>query len=125
MNAPDRFELFILPDGVPKLKITPDSRVPNCIIVKFEREDHTLANLLRQELINDPKVLFAAYKVEHPLFANFILRVQTEEGIRPREALMNACNRLINKLGSLNDKFKAEWELKSLLAGGDNDDYAL
>ena len=122
MNAPDRFELFILPDGVPKLAISPDSKVPNCIIIKFEREDHTLGNLLRQELLNDQQVLFVAYKIEHPLFANFVMRLQTEEGYKPRLALKNACTRLISKLGILNDKFKREWELKALLTAGENDD---
>ncbi|ESW98888.1 RNA polymerase II core subunit [Ogataea parapolymorpha DL-1] len=122
MNAPDRFELFILPDGVPKLQITPDSKVPSCVLIKFEREDHTLGNLLKQELANDPQVLFVAYKVEHPLFANFVMRLQTEEGYKPRIALKNACTRLISKLGILNDKFKREWELKALLAEGESDD---
>jgi DNA-directed RNA polymerase II subunit RPB11 len=121
MNAPDRFELFILPDGVPKLQITPDSRVPNCLLIKFEREDHTLGNLLREELISDPQVLFAAYKIEHPLFANFMMRLQTEEGYNPRTALKNACSRLIQKLGVLSEKFKREWELKSLLTETEDD----
>lgn len=121
MNAPDRFELFILPDGVPKLAITPDSRVPNCIIIKFEREDHTLGNLLRQELVSDERVLFAAYKIEHPLFANFVMRLQTEDNYNPRDALKDACNRLITKLNMLNEKFKREWELKALLAGTEDD----
>ncbi|KAG7812029.1 hypothetical protein KL921_002295 [Ogataea angusta] len=89
---------------------------------KFEREDHTLGNLLKQELANDPQVLFVAYKVEHPLFANFVMRLQTEEGYKPRIALKNACTRLISKLGILNDKFKREWELKALLAEGESDD---
>ncbi|GME80045.1 unnamed protein product [Ambrosiozyma monospora] len=101
------------------LQITPDSRVPNCILIKFEREDHTLGNLLRQELINDPQVLFVAYKIEHPLFANFIMRLQTEEGYKPRTALKNACTRLISKLNLLNEKFKREWELKALLSNDD------
>lgn len=105
-----------------RLQITPDSRVPNCIIAKFEREDHTLGNLLRQELINDEKVLFAAYKIEHPLFANFVMRIQTEEGTNPRVALREACSRLISKLVNLNDKFKREWELKSLLSAPDEND---
>lgn len=105
-----------------RIQITPDSRVPNCLLIKFEREDHTLGNLLRDELINDPKVLFAAYKIEHPLFANFMMRLQTEEGYNPRTALKNACNRLIQRLGLLNEKFKREWELKALLSATENDD---
>lgn len=81
-----------------------------------------MGNLLREELISDPKVLFAAYKIEHPLFANFMMRLQTEEGYNPRTALKNACNRLIQKLTLLNDKFKREWELKALLSATENDD---
>lgn len=125
MNAPDRFELFILPDGVPKLAVTADARVPNCVLVKFEREDHTLGNLLRAELAADPRVLFVAYKIEHPLFANFVMRLQTQDGVNPRDALKDACNGLIAKLNSLQDKFKREWELKALLAGTETagDDY--
>ena len=120
MNAPDRFELFILPDGVDKIKIIPDTKVPNAAIIKIEREDHTLANLLRAQLLKDDRVLFAAYKVEHPLFANFVLRIQTEEDYSPRDALKNACTGLISTLDVIKTRFKDEWALKSLL--NDNDD---
>ena len=81
-----------------KNKIIPDTKVPNAAIVKIEREDHTLANLLRAQLLKDDRVLFAAYKVEHPLFANFVLRIQTEDDYSPREALQNACSGLISEL---------------------------
>ncbi|CAH6718932.1 DNA-directed RNA polymerase II subunit Rpb11p [[Candida] jaroonii] len=115
MNAPDRFELFILPDGVDKLKITPDTKVPNAALIKIEREDHTLANLLRAQLLKDERVLFAAYKIEHPLFANFILRIQTEDDYTPKEALANACQRLMDELTLIKSKFREEWNLKSLI----------
>ncbi|EMG46781.1 DNA-directed RNA polymerase II [13.6 kDa] subunit, putative [Candida maltosa Xu316] len=120
MNAPDRFELFILPDGV-DIKIIPDTKVPNAAIVKIEREDHTLANLLRAQLLKDERVLFAAYKVEHPLFANFVLRIQTEDDYSPREALQNACSGLINELGIIKSKFSDEWALKSILNQNEDD----
>ncbi|KAJ9100835.1 DNA-directed RNA polymerase II core subunit [Meyerozyma guilliermondii] len=120
MNAPDRFELFILPEGVDKIKITPDTKVPNAALIKIEREDHTLANLLRAQLLKDERVLFAAYKVEHPLFANFILRIQTEEDYSPRDALRNACSGLISELDLMKTRFKDEWALKSLLSNDDD-----
>ncbi|ODQ61163.1 hypothetical protein WICANDRAFT_104276 [Wickerhamomyces anomalus NRRL Y-366-8] len=116
MNAPDRFELFILPDGVSKIKVEPDARVPNAAIVTFEKEDHTLGNLLRAQLLKDERVLFAAYKVEHPLFAKFVMRIQTEENYSPREALRNACNSVISQLDVLRERFKNEWALKSFAA---------
>ncbi|RCK56248.1 DNA-directed RNA polymerase II subunit RPB11 [Candida viswanathii] len=123
MNAPDRFELFILPDGVDKIKITPDTKVPNAAIVKIEREDHTLANLLRAQLLKDDRVIFAAYKVEHPLFANFVLRLQTEDGYTPREALQNACAGLISELDAIKSKFSDEWQLKAILNNDDDLEY--
>ncbi|CAG89138.1 DEHA2F09944p [Debaryomyces hansenii CBS767] len=121
MNAPDRFELFILPDGVDKIKITPDTKVPNAALIKIEREDHTLGNLIRAQLLKDERVLFAAYKVEHPLFANFVLRIQTEDDYSPREALRNACSGLIGELDVIKTRFKDEWALKSLLNSNDDD----
>ena len=115
MNAPDRFELFLLPDGVSKATVSPDPRMPNAAIIKFEREDHTFGNLLTVQLNEDPRVLYAAYKVEHPLFANFTMRIQTEDGYTPREALKTACNTVIAQLTVLSQKFKTEYGLKAML----------
>ncbi|SCU87520.1 LAME_0D10396g1_1 [Lachancea meyersii CBS 8951] len=122
MNAPDRFELFLLPEGEAKLKVDPDTKAPNAVIVTFEKEDHTLANLIRGELLEDQKVLFAAYKVEHPLFAQFKMRIQTVEGYDPKEALKNACNGIISKLGQLQSNFETEWNLQTLAS---EDNYAM
>lgn len=114
MNAPDRFELFLLPEGESKLKIEPDTKAPNAVIITFEKEDHTLGNLIRAELLEDKNVLFAAYKVEHPLFAKFKMRIQTVEGYDPKEALKNSCNSIINKLAALQSNFETEWNLQTL-----------
>lgn len=80
-----------------------------------------MGNLLRAQLLKDERVLFAAYKVEHPLFANFVLRVQTEDDYSPREALRNACTGLISELDIIKTRFKDEWALKSLLSGSEGD----
>lgn len=103
------------PEGVPKVTVTPDLRMPNAAIIKIEREDHTLGNILTQQLVKDPRVLYAAYKVEHPLFANFVMRVQTEDGYTPRDALKNACNVLIGQLSVLGQEFRTEYGLKAML----------
>ncbi|CCH41930.1 DNA-directed RNA polymerase II subunit [Wickerhamomyces ciferrii] len=118
MNAPDRFELFILPDGASKIKVEPDLKVENAAIVTFEKEDHTLGNLLRAQLLKDERVVFAAYKVEHPLFANFVMRIQTEDNYTPREALKNACYNVIAQIEALKSKFKNEWDLKTFAVDG-------
>lgn len=104
-----------------RIKITPDNKVPNAAIIKIEREDHTLANLLRAQLLKDDKVIFAAYKVEHPLFANFLLRIQTQENYTPREALKNACLGILSELEIIKTRFKDEWALKSLLNANEDE----
>ncbi len=102
------------------MTITPDPRVPNAAIFKFEREDHTLANFLRSQLLQDDRVLFAAYKIEHPLFPNFVMRVQTEEGYSPKDALVNACDSILTQLLTLKNKFMSEWELTAILEDSTN-----
>ncbi|KAF9363335.1 MAG: DNA-directed RNA polymerase [Benniella sp.] len=108
MNAPDRFELFVLPDGVRKLTITPDTKIPNAASFKVEKEDHTLANMLRMQLLEDPKVLFAGYKMPHPLEHYFVLKVQTTPDTTPAHVLGNALTELIQNVGSMKNKFEME-----------------
>lgn len=84
----------------------------------FNKEDHTLGNLLRAKLVKSPPVLFAAYQVPHPLFAVFKLRVQTDGSITPKEAVVQACQDLVNELQKLDQEFTKEWELKKIATDG-------
>lgn len=94
--------------------------MPNAAIFDFKKEDHTLANLLRHKLAKSEHVLFAAYQVPHPLFADFKLRVQTDGEVTPKEAVVMACQELVKELQSLDQEFTKEWELKKIAgAGGD------
>jgi DNA-directed RNA polymerase II subunit RPB11 len=51
-------------------------------------------------------VLFAGYKVPHPLEHKFVLRVQTTPDYSPQEALSNAITDLLSEVNSLETKFK-------------------
>jgi DNA-directed RNA polymerase II subunit RPB11 len=106
MNAPATFESFLLLDGEKKIIITKDTKVPNAAIFTVNKEDHTLGNLLMHQLLNDPQVLFAGYKVPHPLEHKFVLRVQTTADYSPQEALSNAINDLITEINTLESRFK-------------------
>ncbi|PUU80189.1 DNA-directed RNA polymerase [Tuber borchii] len=114
MNAPDRFELFLLGDGETKVSMEQDTRQPNAAIFTFNKEDHTLGNLLRATLIHNEHVIFSAYKVPHPLFPKFELRIQTDEETTPKEALLAACQSLIGDLQMLSQKLTREWELNKI-----------
>lgn len=84
----------------------------------FNKEDHTLANLLRAKLIKSPHVIYAAYQVPHPLFATFKLRVQTDGEVSCKEAVVQACQDLVKELQSLDQEFTKEWELKKIAGAG-------
>lgn len=81
-NVLDRHELILLGPGEKKIEEEVDTRklmaieigrhiteliryvgVPNACIFTFNKEDHTLGNLLRSRLLEDPHVLFSGYKV--------------------------------------------------------------
>jgi len=106
MNAPPAFESFLLFEGEKKITITKDTKVPNAAHFTVNKEDHTLGNLLRSQLLKDPKVLFAGYKVPHPLEHKFILRVQTTGDYSPQEAFTNAITDLISEISLLEERFK-------------------
>ncbi len=80
---------------------TPDE---SNVTLLFDKEDHTLGNLLRHELLKDPDVLFAGYKVPHPLFRTVEVRVQTV-GVPAQESVDNALNGITNDLDDFEKAF--------------------
>ena len=59
-----------------------------------------------RQLLKDPQVLFAGYKVPHPLENKFVLRVQTTPDYSPQEAFTNAITDLISEISLLEERFK-------------------
>jgi DNA-directed RNA polymerase subunit L len=45
-------------------------------IIIFDNETHTIGNLLNNELVDHPNVLFSGYKIIHPLKKQFKLHLQ-------------------------------------------------
>jgi DNA-directed RNA polymerase II subunit RPB11 len=102
--------------------LTSSLGVPNAAMFTFNKEDHTLGNLLRAKLVKSEHVLFAAYQVPHPLFATFKLRVQTDGEESPKDAVVRACQELVKELQILDQEFTKEWELKKIAAGAGYND---
>lgn len=59
-----------------------------------------------------PQVLFAGYKVPHPLHPYFLLKIQTDGTITPTAILEQACADLIGTLATLEKKFTREFALQ-------------
>lgn len=106
MNAPPSFESFLLFEGEKKITVVKDTKVPNAAVFTVMKEDHTLGNLITMQLHKDPHVLFAGYKVPHPLEHKFVLRVQTTPDYTPQEAFTNAITDLASEISLLEERFK-------------------
>eukprot|EP00984_Skeletonema_dohrnii_P019083 scaffold9061_cov140-Skeletonema_dohrnii-CCMP3373.AAC.12 len=61
-NAPERSSAFILDDDEEKIEYQADTKVSNAGTFTFNKEDHTVANLLRMQLLRDPAVTDAIDK---------------------------------------------------------------
>ena len=61
--------------------------------LEFEGENHTMLNVLRDELWNDKNVTAAAYTIPHPLLNKAVFFVETK-GKDPVKAIEDAIKRL-------------------------------
>ncbi|KAG9351856.1 hypothetical protein JZ751_023107, partial [Albula glossodonta] len=89
-----------------EITIIKDTKVPNACLFTLNKEDHTLGNIIRSQLLKDPQVLFAGYKVPHPLEHKIVIRVQTTPDYSPQEAFTNAITDLISELSLLEERFR-------------------
>lgn len=109
-----------------RLAITPDTKIPNCCTFTVEKEDHTLGNILcRYRIIDNfhfsmlislsrhiqkqKGVIFAGYKMPHPLEHKFVLKVQTEKPLTPAQALERTVDHLISDLSILEERLKVSF----------------
>ncbi|KAK1656582.1 DNA-directed RNA polymerase, partial [Colletotrichum godetiae] len=111
MNAPDRFELFLLGDGEKKIEEKVFSGMSNTSDFVIKKEDHTLGNLLSEHLKMHKHVLMAGYKIAHPNVPEMFIRVQTDGSITAKEALVEVIKKLMQDLSHLSREFTREFEL--------------
>lgn len=108
MNAPDRYEKFVVPEGTKKVSYERDMKIMNAATFVIEREDHTIGNIVRMQLHRDPNVLFAGYKLPHPLQYKILLRIQTTSQSSPMQAYNLAIDDLDKELDHLKKAFEDE-----------------
>lgn len=101
INRPDPSELTDVPVGERKVSVKADARVPNCFYLLLQREDHTVGNLLRMQLLRDPSVMFAGYRNPHPLEPTIEIRVQSTASGSPYNATFAACAALCSETASI------------------------
>lgn len=113
MNAPERSASFLLDEdnGERKIEYTPDTKVTNAGQFRFNKEDHTVLNLLRMQLLRDPAVRFAGYQHPHPLLHYYDLKIQTNSStVSPGDVLSNAIEDLGGETDHLTQAFESALE---------------
>ena len=86
-----------------EIKILDDKK--NKVIVEVKGADHTLCNSLKSELLNDKHVKIATYSIRHPQISLPQVIVETDGEISPKNAIINA----VQRLHKINEKFKKEF----------------
>ena len=86
-----------------EIKIIDDKK--NKLIVEAKGIGHTLCNVIKSELWNDKHVKVATYSIRHPQISVPQIVVETDGEVSPRNALINA----IQRLHKTNEKFKKEF----------------
>ena len=72
---------------------------------RIHQIEHNFFMFFRQ-LLKDPQVIFAGYKIPHPLEHKFVLRIQTTPDYSPQEAFTNAITDLISEVSLLEERFR-------------------
>jgi len=93
-----------------ELQISVEKGEPNRLTLRLRGEDHTLLNLIVDELNRDEHVAFAAYRQEHPLTDEYVLTVVTDGGESALEALKAA----VARAKTVFEKLLEEWREKAM-----------
>ncbi|MCX8194940.1 MAG: DNA-directed RNA polymerase subunit L [Candidatus Micrarchaeota archaeon] len=66
---------------------------PDYLEIEIKGEEYGLAGMLKELLLQDERVEFAAYRMDHPQVASPVLMIRTSQG-KPMTALKQAIKRL-------------------------------
>ena len=108
MNAPERHRSYQLDEGQARMTYEPDQRVASAGTFTINKEDHTVGNLLRMQLLRDVDTRFAGYQLPHPLEHVCHVKVETTPGRTPAEVMGGAVTDLRQEVELLDRGFRDE-----------------
>ena len=88
-----------------EVKILDDKK--NKLMLEVKGSDHTLCNVLKEELWNDKHVKIATYSIRHPQISVPLIIIETDGELSPKNASINA----VQRLHKTNEKFKKEFSI--------------
>jgi len=89
---------------VDKMKVRILERGDKSLKIEIVGEGHTFCNLLKDFLLRDPDVEFAAYRIDHPLASNPVFYVKTKTR-DPEDVLKKAAEDIIDALENFKKVF--------------------
>jgi DNA-directed RNA polymerase II subunit RPB11 len=87
--------------------------IKNAIEITLKEEDHTVGNLIRTSLINDPRVQFAGYSNPHPLENKIIIKLKLYDDvdIKPLDLFIEHIEILKSKINKVQDEFERAYDI--------------
>lgn len=99
---------FLDEDEVKPVVAQKEEKSTNCYTFTVQNEDHTLGNMLTDQLLQENGIRFAGYRIEHPTKDIIKIRVQSENSInQPSELVDKAITDLLTKIEYLRDSFES------------------
>ncbi|ADM11474.1 DNA-directed RNA polymerase II [Encephalitozoon intestinalis ATCC 50506] len=77
-----------------KVEVNYVGNTRNTIELKIDGETHTLGSLLSEELLEDKRCLFSAYRVEHPTDNHVFLRITADKDCQVKDLLLETLKRI-------------------------------
>ena len=105
MNQPETYECYVLEADEVKVKRVADKKNEHSATFTILKEDHTLGNALRMQLLQDQRVLFAGYRIPHPLLHELVIKVRTNGKATPTQCLLDALDILSADTKAMADAF--------------------
>jgi len=112
MNRPERYEAIYLEDDEEKITWSKDTKMTDAATFTINKEDHTVGNVLRMHLLENKKVLFAGYKLPHPLYYDIKVKVRTTPDTDPVKEFKGSLRQLQKTFVDMKKKFKRAVEEK-------------
>ena len=82
------------------MNFTPNKTYANAGVLTFTTESHTMGNLLRFYLMQNPDVQFAGYKVPHPLISEMVLKIVGGDK-QVLDLVVETCDVIVNDIDSI------------------------
>jgi DNA-directed RNA polymerase II subunit RPB11 len=84
-----------------------DGGVNNCYQFIIQHEDHTLGNMLTQRLLEEDRVLFAGYRIQHPMDDFILVRIHVDDKTvtRPADLIQSTVQAMVSELSDLHTQF--------------------